>query len=113
MLDSVRSIGSSLNPIGRLSSMGMMRGFGRSSTPTKDPSPATATADGGGAATSAAVPPPPRQVPVPKLAPPNRRFLELQTAADLKLGEVRDLLRDYRRLAAALKKMGAFDDQVR
>lgn len=34
--------------------------------------------------------------------------MELQTPGDLKLGEVLDLLRDYRRLAGALKDMGAF-----
>lgn len=47
MLDSVLSLGSSLNPIGRLSNMGMMRGFGRS-TPAKD---STLAADGGDLAT--------------------------------------------------------------
>lgn len=47
MLDSVRNLGNSFNPIGRLSSMGMMRGFGRS-TPTKD---SNLAADGGDLAT--------------------------------------------------------------
>ncbi|KAG5927331.1 hypothetical protein E4U42_002354 [Claviceps africana] len=110
MLDSVLSLGSSLNPIGRLSSMGMMRGFGRS-TPTKS---ATAAADGGDLAAAfpdIAAALPPKQVTVPKLPPPNKRFLELQSAADLRLGEVRDLLREYRRLALALKNLGAFDEK--
>ena len=34
--------------------------------------------------------------------------MELQNAADLTLGEVFDLLRDYKRLAGALREMGAF-----
>jgi hypothetical protein len=51
---------------------------------------------------------PPKPAP-PKIAPPSRRFMELQNPGDLKLGEVLDLLRDYRRLAEALKNMGAFE----
>lgn len=43
MLDSVRNLGSSFNPIGRLSSMGMIRGFGRN---TATP-PANQPTDGG------------------------------------------------------------------
>lgn len=37
--------------------------------------------------------------------------MEMQNPGDLKLGEVLDLLRDYRRLAGALKSMGAFEDK--
>lgn len=37
--------------------------------------------------------------------------MELQSPGDLKLGEVLDLLRDYRRLAGALDNMGAFKDK--
>lgn len=37
--------------------------------------------------------------------------MELQSPGDLKLGEVLDLLRDYRRLAGALKNMGAFEEK--
>lgn len=36
--------------------------------------------------------------------------MELQNPADLRLGEVLELLRDYRRLAGALKDMGAFKE---
>lgn len=35
--------------------------------------------------------------------------MEMQNPGDLKLGEVLDLLRDYRRLAGELKKMDAFE----
>lgn len=35
--------------------------------------------------------------------------MELQNPGDLKLGEVLELLRDYRRLANALKEREAFD----
>ncbi|KAL2159548.1 hypothetical protein VTH06DRAFT_2116 [Thermothelomyces fergusii] len=128
ILDSMRSLGSSLNPMARLSAgIGGFRGFGRSSAATSA-APAAAPAatgaptpltkgghgvgrDGGDLATAfpdlAAVLPPREP---PKISPPNKRFLELQNAADLKLGEVSELLRDYKRLAGALKEMGAFKE---
>jgi hypothetical protein len=34
--------------------------------------------------------------------------MELENPADLRIGEILELLRDYRRLAGALKDMGAF-----
>jgi len=45
-----------------------------------------------------------------KIAPPNKRFMELQNPGDLKINEVLDLLRDYRRLAGSLQKLGAFEE---
>jgi len=52
---------------------------------------------------------PPKETP--KIPPPNKRFMELQSPGDLKLGEVLELLRDYRRLANALKDMDAFESK--
>lgn len=46
----------------------------------------------------------------PKIEPPRKRFMELQNPADLRLGEVLELLRDYRRLAGALKDLNAFKE---
>jgi hypothetical protein len=37
--------------------------------------------------------------------------MEIQSPGELKLGEVRELLKDYRRLAGALKDIGAFDQK--
>ncbi|OAA38134.1 VPS9 domain protein [Metarhizium rileyi] len=110
MLDSVRSLGSTFNPIGRLSSIGMMRGFGRN---TATP-PARDLAGGGDLATASpdvAATLPPQQMTVPRVAPPSKRFMEIQSPGELKLGEVRELLKDYRRLAGVLKSMGAFDEK--
>ncbi|KAK1580547.1 uncharacterized protein LY79DRAFT_303687 [Colletotrichum navitas] len=120
-LDSVRNFGSSFS---RFSGMSMIRGLSRTaSTPvtTKEtpkdvprdgPSKSTAAkvAEGGDLASAfpdIAAALPPKQAP--KVNPPNKRFMELQNPGDLKLGEVLDLLRDYRRLANALKEMGAFE----
>lgn len=51
---------------------------------------------------------PPKETP--KIHPPIRRFMEMQNPADLRIGEVLELLRDYRRLAGALKEAGAFKE---
>ena len=48
--------------------------------------------------------------PKPHIAPPVKRFMELHNPADLRISEVMELLRDYRRLATALKEMDAFKD---
>ncbi|KFG86135.1 VPS9 domain protein [Metarhizium anisopliae] len=112
MLDSVRNLGSSLNPIGRLSSIGMIRGFGRN---TATPSAKDST-ESGELATQQASPEiaaalPPKQITVPRIPPPNKRFMEIQGPGELRLGEVRELLKDYRRLAGVLKNIGAFDEK--
>ena len=51
---------------------------------------------------------PPKEAP--KFDAPVKRFMELQNPADLRLGEVLELLRDYRRLAGAMKELGAFKE---
>ncbi|KAM0670761.1 hypothetical protein ACQRIU_001156 [Beauveria bassiana] len=129
MLDQVRSLGSSFNPMARLPSMGF-RGFGRAAASTPPP-PAAApkeggsnnnnnnnnkVEDGGDLSTAfpdlaAALPPKPIPKTIPKIAPPNKRFMEISTPGELRLGEVLDLLRDYRRLVGALKNLDAFEDK--
>ncbi|TGJ83541.1 hypothetical protein E0Z10_g5221 [Xylaria hypoxylon] len=119
LVESMRNLGSSLNPISRLSGMNMMRGFGRTATTPTPPSSKDAagkTAEGGDLATAfpdIAASLPPKDAPkidLPKIDPPKKRFIELQNPADLRLGEVLELLRDYRRLAGALKDMDAFKE---
>ncbi|KAM0436868.1 hypothetical protein ACHAPT_002581 [Fusarium lateritium] len=113
VLEQMRNLGNSFNPMARLPSISMIRGFGRnaSSTPATPPAKEVAKpADGGDLGTAfpdiaAALPP----KETPKIAPPNKRFMEIQTPGELRLGEVLDLLRDYRRLAGALKDLGAFE----
>ncbi|KAH7170377.1 hypothetical protein EDB81DRAFT_636809 [Dactylonectria macrodidyma] len=112
VLEQMRNLGNSFNPMARLPSISMIRGFGRNaSTPPAVPvAKETKPTDGGDLATAfpdIAPALPPKEIP--KLAPPNKRFMEIQTPGELRLGEVLDLLRDYRRLAGALKDMGAFE----
>ncbi|ESZ96040.1 hypothetical protein SBOR_3517 [Sclerotinia borealis F-4128] len=110
IVESMRNLGNSLNPMNRIAGMGMMRGFGRVTTPTT-PTPTRSTVpDGGVADLTSAFPDLIPSVPskeISKIAPPNKRFMELQNPGDLKISEVMELLRDYRRLAGALKDLGA------
>ncbi|KAL7626735.1 hypothetical protein AAE478_003509 [Parahypoxylon ruwenzoriense] len=113
LVDQMRNLGSSLNPMNRFAGIGMMRGFGRAATtptpPAKDIT--SKPADGGDLATAfpdlaASLPP----KDVPKIDPPKKKFMELQNPTDLRIGDVLELLRDYRRLAGALKDMDAFKE---
>ncbi|KAL8408806.1 hypothetical protein RB594_007293 [Gaeumannomyces avenae] len=109
LFDSARNFGNSLNPMSRLSGIGMMRGFGRTSSTPVVP---VKQADGGDLASAfpdIATALPPKQQP-PQIAPPVKKFMEAQTAAELRIGDIGDLLRDYRRLAAALKDRDGFKD---
>lgn len=129
IVESMRNLGNSLNPMTRIAGMGMMRGFGRSTpappTPNKvDTETAVAELttvsdliaylenDGNNILTPNQAFPdlapvlPPKE-PATKVAPPIKRFMELQNPGDMKISEVLELLRDYRRLAGALKDLGA------
>jgi hypothetical protein len=45
---------------------------------------------------------------IPKIKAPNQRFLDVKDSSELKIGEVSELLKDYKRLAIALKDLGSF-----
>ncbi|KAM0515176.1 hypothetical protein ACHAPE_006129 [Trichoderma viride] len=141
MLEQMRNLSNSFNPMARFSGISLVRGFGRNTsapaTPpakdkdvkdkdakdakdaaakdvkdAKDTKDVLKPTDGGDLATAfpdiADVLPPKE---IPKISPPNKRFMELQNPGELRLSEVLDLLKDYRRLAGALKNMGAFEDK--
>lgn len=106
-LESMKHFGNTFNPLNHIP--GMIRGLGRN-TPE--------TPVGGGSSSSL----PDRMKPLPtdakaselepsstavaaaaaRLDPPIRRFIEVQDAQDLRVGDVAALLQDYKRLAAAL-----------
>ncbi|KAJ5787513.1 hypothetical protein N7457_002503 [Penicillium paradoxum] len=109
-LESMRNFGNTLNPLNHIP--GMMKNFGRNAPETPSgrsvsPSgpdkfkPSAASADGNSGAAS----------PVPnsslKIDPPIQRFLEIQDARDLRIGDIAVLLEDYKRLAAAIHKSTA------
>jgi len=105
-VESMRNLGNSLNPLNRFAGMNVMRGFGRTtsstSVETKISEPPKhehnlpeATAKAGQSRTQ-----------VGKVSPPIQKFMEVTDAGELKVSEVAELLKDYRRLAAGLKQRG-------
>ena len=108
-VESMRSLGNTLNPLKGFGGMSVMRGFGRS---TSSPTPTLSTAGNSSQEL--------QQAPATgkdlmdaqsssiKALPPIQRLMDVASAEDLKIGEVAELLEDYKRLAGALKNMGAF-----
>lgn len=120
-LDSVRSMGNSLNPLNRLASMNVLPRFGRAMSGNSTPVLASPIVEG---KPSAPLEPPSRTgtgigdlAPVDdkgakalaaleqlkKTTPPVKRFLDAKDAQELKLKEVDELLKDYQRLATAMR----------
>ncbi|KAF1842603.1 uncharacterized protein K460DRAFT_320830 [Cucurbitaria berberidis CBS 394.84] len=119
-VDSLRNMGNSLNPLNRFASINVLPRFGRaissSSTPvlpspsteqpkaSQSPGPLSRTVTGEGlqvdekgARAVAAL------EQLKKTTPPVKRFVEAKDVQDLKLKEVDELLKEYQRLAAALR----------
>ena len=100
---SMRSFGSTLNPLKGFGGMTVMRGFGRStSSNIITPTPTTA----GQAPVQKDVTD--TRISTIKILPPIQRYMDAASVEDLKIGEVAGLLKDYKRLACALKDIGAF-----
>lgn len=110
-VESMRNLGNTLNPLNRFAGMNVMRGFGRSSSGTlptistasptlEKPGPENldTSSKGGldGAVTKA------------RISPPVEQFMNVANANELKIGEVDELLKDYRRLVGALQDLHAF-----
>ncbi|KAH8691246.1 putative VPS9 domain protein [Talaromyces proteolyticus] len=100
-LESMKNFGNTFNPLNHIP--GMIRGLGRntpeaaaSSGPSPVPDRAkrvqTADVQSSGLESTASS----------RLDPPIRKFLEVQDVRDLRIGEVAELLQDYKRLATAL-----------
>lgn len=109
-VESMRSLGNSLNP---LRGFGGLRAFGRSSssnTPTLSNTPTGPLVSEKPSASSQTIKSSNKAedvLPPGKVAPPIPKFLDAKSSADLKVGEIPDLLEDYKRLARALDQLGA------
>ncbi|KAI4274577.1 MAG: hypothetical protein LQ337_003845 [Flavoplaca oasis] len=118
-VESMRNLGNSLNPLNRFAGMSVMRGLGRNSsgtTPTvstvtagpesqeKAPDEKVEASTMGTTPLSQLMTSHAPHVPF-NVAPPIQRFMDVSDAAELKVGEVTELLKDYQRLAAALKNV--------
>lgn len=105
-VESMRHIGSTFNPLNRLAGMNAMLSFGRGaqSPPTVMQSTAgvsgqTATTDSDSTSSVSTA------TKARNIAPPIRKFMEVDNPGELKINEVLELLRDYRRLAGALEDL--------
>lgn len=109
-LESMKNFGNNFNPLNHIP--GMIRGFGRNAPETPTTAPTTSSAGAtllerprlppktNTTSSSSSVVPFPT-VQLSPLDPPIRRFLEIDDPQDLRIGDVAELLQDYKRLAAA------------
>ena len=109
-IESMRSLGNSLNPLKNFSGMSVMRGFSRTSS-SGTPAAASEGTDGAEKSISGlsrSNSPTKLSTVAIKTLPPIQRFVEAPDPDDLKMGDIPELLQDYKRLAEALKTLGAF-----
>ena len=108
-VESVLNLGNTLNPLKGFSGFGV-RGFGRASSN----SPSATTTSGPTQAANADFPDSVDNTSerdtkkTQHIQPPIERFMNMKNAEDLRVGEITELLRDYRRLAGALKDLESF-----
>jgi hypothetical protein len=109
-VESVRNFGNTINPLNQFARMGGL--FGRptpspiSTLPISQSIPSVPSAEKPPHTDSSAQPGDNKAAAsieeLRKLPPPSKRFVECKDAADLRLGEVEELLREYHRLVAAV-----------
>ncbi|KAF2852818.1 hypothetical protein T440DRAFT_391684 [Plenodomus tracheiphilus IPT5] len=118
-VDSLRNMGNSLNPLNRFAGMNVLPRFGRAMSSNTTPVLPSANVE---QAKSSPEPEPPSRTTtgdlqsdekglravaaleqLKKTSPPVKRFVECKDAQDLKLKEVDELLKEYQRLAGALR----------
>ncbi|KAI9700738.1 MAG: hypothetical protein M1836_002107 [Candelina mexicana] len=108
-VESMRNLGTTLNPLNRLAGLNVMRGFSRG-TPTTPPPTNPLNADKSKDLSPARDPADTSTSPASQerltISPPIKRFLDTSDAGDLRISEVAELLADYRRLAGACKDLG-------
>ncbi|KAG8529992.1 uncharacterized protein KY384_005474 [Bacidia gigantensis] len=103
-VESMRNLGNSLNPLKGFGGISVMQRFGRSPssgtpTPIMDrPMIDTQRPNSHGGVPASEI----------KSLPPVQRFMDAPDAKDLRMSDIPELLQDYKRLAEALRTMGAF-----
>ncbi|EEP76728.1 predicted protein [Uncinocarpus reesii 1704] len=97
---SMRGFGNTLNPLSHIP--GMIRGLGRSST---EPSQGTAVAGDGPELSDNQPGLLKEKSSITGIAPPIKRFTELEDATHLKIGDIPELLEDYKRLASIINNL--------
>ncbi|OCK86304.1 hypothetical protein K432DRAFT_341383 [Lepidopterella palustris CBS 459.81] len=114
-VESMRNLGNTLNPLNRFANIGMIPRFGRTSATSTPPTVLAGTEKSKQLSSPATAPPPSEDIAkearaiaaldaLRKTTPPLKRFLDAKDAKEIKLGEVEELLKDYQRLAGAMKQ---------
>ena len=114
-MESMRNLGNSLNPLKGFTGMGGLRAFGRSASSSSNPTGSSSetvekpSGKAQGQSNSEKEATPNGLVASKtKIEPPIERFLVLTDEKELRIGEVGELLKDYKRLADKLHDLGAF-----
>jgi hypothetical protein len=121
-VDSLRNLGNSFNPLNRFAGVNVLPRFGRavsssttptlqSPTPEQTKAPAAPSPELLSRTTTGEVAPTEEKgakaiaalEQMKKTTPPLKKFLETKDAQDLKLRDIDELLKDYQRLAAAMR----------
>lgn len=117
-VDSLRNLGNSFNPLNSFRSVNVLPRFGRAASSTSSPTIASPAPESNKTSPASGAESTTNEVSVPdekgskaiaaleqmkKTTPPLKKFLEAKDAQDLKLKEVDELLKDYQRLAAAMR----------
>ena len=126
-IESMRSLGNSINPLKGFTGMNVMRGFGRSASSGRETSTSGTVNDHEtkvkGKEKPMEVEPGAQSVvngdssyagrkktdSRKNVEPPLSRYLEVADAGELRIGEVDRLLGDYKRLVGVLREMNAFE----
>lgn len=101
-VDSMRNFGNAINPLTRLGGMNVMKGFGKRS-PSGALPPATTLKSDGPIQSVSSNDVDLNEKRVTLAPPPIARFTRMKSATELKVGELDELLQDYKRLATALE----------
>lgn len=119
-VDSLRNMGNSFNPLNRFSSINVLPRFARAvssnstpvlPSPSQEPAKASPSPEPLSRTTTVEMPPPDEKgakaiaalEQLKRTAPPLKRFVDAKDAQDFKLKEVDELLKEYQRLAGAMR----------
>ena len=106
-VDSMKSFGNAINPLNRFSGMNVMKGFGKRTTsgtltPAAPANNPASKANQQGHDSEPQMSYTDHNKSLPLKSPPLARFVNMENATELRVGELEELLQDYKRLAAAL-----------
>lgn len=119
-VDSLRNMGNNFNPLNRFSSMNVLPRFARAvssnstpvlPSPSQEPAKASPSPEPLSRTTTTEMSPPDEKgakaiaalEQLKKTAPPLKRFVDAKDAQDFKLKEMDELLKEYQRLASAMR----------